>query len=128
MGIALIKLITGEDIIGNVIEVNDYNVSVKLPLRAHTTMNGNIPAVQLVRYMLLGDLNDQVDFNSDHILAISTPMQKALDYYTKIVDNMEEGTESVERALDGTHSGFSDDGDITDKELIDLITGKVTIQ
>lgn len=129
MGIALLKLITGEDVIGDIISVTDATVSVSVPLRAHTTMHDEVPAVQLVRYMLLGELSDPVDFNSEHILAITTPMQKALDYYNKIVDNMDTGTKSVEQALDGTHPGFSDYGeDLSVQELIDLIAGKVTIQ
>lgn len=129
MGIALLKLITGEDVIGDIISVSDTTVSVNIPLRAHTTMHDDIPAVQLVRYMMLGDLSDAVDFNAEHVLAITTPMQKALDYYNKIVDNMDTGTKSVERALDGTHQGFSDySEDLSVEELIDLIAGKVTIQ
>jgi len=128
MAITLLKLITGEDVIGDVIEVTEFSVSVKLPLKAHTTMQDDIPAVQLVRYMLLGELGDLVDFNSEHILAMTTPMQKALDYYNKIADNMDSGTRSVEKALDGTHPGFSEYDDITVEELIDLMTGKATIQ
>ena len=128
MAITLLKLITGEDVIGDVIEVTEFSVSVKLPLKAHTTMHDDVPAVQLVRYMLLGNLEDLVDFNSDHILAMTAPMQKALDYYNKIADNMDSGTRSVEKALDGTHSGFSEYDDITVEELIDLMTGKATIQ
>lgn len=128
MAITLLKLITGEDVIGDVIEVTEFSVSVKLPLKAHTTMHDDVPAVQLVRYMLLGELGDLVDFNSEHILAMTTPMQKALDYYNKIADNMDSGTRSVEKALDGTHPGFSEYDDITVEELIDLMTGKATIQ
>ena len=128
MAITLLKLITGEDVIGDVIEVTEFSVSVKLPLKAHTTMHDDVPAVQLVRYMLLGNLDDLVDFNSEHILAMTTPMQKALDYYNKIADNMDSGTRSVEKALDGTHPGFSEYDDITVEELIDLMTGKATIQ
>lgn len=128
MAITLLKLITGEDIIGDVIEVTEFSVSVKLPLKAHTTMHDDVPAVQLVRYMLLGELGDLVDFNSEHILAMTAPMQKALDYYNKIADNMDSGTRSVEKALDGTHPGFSEYDDITVEELIDLMTGKATIQ
>ena len=128
MAITLLKLITGEDVIGDVIEVTEFSVSVKLPLKAHTTMHDDVPAVQLVRYMLLGELGDLVDFNSEHILAMTAPMQKALDYYNKIADNMDSGTRSVEKALDGTHPGFSEYDDITVEELIDLMTGKATIQ
>lgn len=128
MTITLLKLITGEDVIGDIVEVTEYQVSVRLPLRAHTSMREEVPSVQLVRYMLLGDLSDTVEFNSEHILAMTTPMQKALDYYNKIADNMDTGTKSVEQALDGTHPGYSEDGDISDQELIDLLTGKVTIQ
>lgn len=128
MAITLLKLITGEDVIGDVVDVTEYSVSVKLPLKAHTSMHDDIPAVQLVRYMLLGNLDDLVDFNSEHILAMTTPMQKALDYYNKIADNMDSGTRSVEKALDGTHPGFTEDGDISVEELIDLMVGKVTIQ
>ena len=128
MAIALIKLITGEDIIGDVTAQSESYVSVRLPLRAHTAMQGNVPSVQLVRYMLLGDLEDNVDINSEHILAITTPMKKALDYYNNIADNMDEGTRSVEKAMDGTHPGYSEDDDISVDELVDLLAGKVTIQ
>ena len=128
MSVALIKLITGEDIIGDIITVNDTTVTVMKPLRAVTNTEGGIPSINLIRYALLGDMDDLVDFNGEHVMSITKPMQKALDYYTKICDNMSVGSKSIEDALDGTHTGYPDDNDLSVQEMVDLLTGKVTIQ
>ena len=127
MGIALLKLITGEDIIGDIVEVSDYTMSVMRPLRAIVSTETGVPTINLVRYALLGDMNDLVDFNIDHIMSTTSPMQKAVDYYTNLCDNMSVGSKSIEDALDGTHTGYPDD-DLSVQEMVDLLTGKVTIQ
>ena len=128
MAITLLKLITGEDIIGNIVNVNDATISIMKPLRAVTNTEGGIPSINLIRYALLGDMDDLVDFNSEHVMAMTKPMQKALDYYVNICDNMSVGSKSIEDALDGTHSGYPDDNDLSVQEMVDLLTGKVTIQ
>lgn len=128
MGIALLKLINGEDIIGDIVEVSDYTMSVLRPLRAIPSTETGVPTINLVRYALLGDMDDLVDFNIDHIMSTTSPMQKAVDYYTKVCDNMSVGSKSIEDALDGTHAGYSEDNDLSVQEMVDLLTGKVTLQ
>ena len=128
MGITLLKLITGEDIIGDIVNVNDATISIMKPLKAVVNTERGIPSINLIRYVLLGDMDDLVDFNSEHVLSMTKPMQKALDYYVNICDNMSVGSKSIEDALDGTHAGYSEDNDLSVKEMIDLLTGKVTMQ
>ena len=128
MGITLLKLITGEDIIGDIVNVNDATISIMKPLKAVVNTERGIPSINLIRYALLGDMDDLVDFNSEHVLSMTKPMQKALDYYVNICDNMSVGSKSIEDALDGTHAGYSEDNDLSVKEMIDLLTGKVTMQ
>jgi hypothetical protein len=128
MGIALLKLITGEDVIGDVVDVNEATVSILRPLKAVVSTDRGVPSINLVRYALLGDMDDFVEFNNEHVMSLTKPMQKAVDYYTKICDNMSVGSKSIEDAIDGTHAGYPDDNDLSVQEMIDLLTGKVTLQ
>lgn len=128
MSIALLKLITGEDIIGDVITVNDATISVMKPLKVVVNTERGIRTINLIRYALLGDMDDFVEFNNEHVMSMTKPMQKALDYYVNICDNMSIGSKSIEDALDGTHTGYSDGDNLSVQEMIDLLTGKVTMQ
>lgn len=128
MSVTLLKLITGEDVIGDIVSVSEVTVSIMKPLKAVVSTERGVPSINLVRYALLGDMDDCVDFNREHIMAMTKPMHKALDYYTKICDNMSVGSKSIEDAIDGTHAGYSEDNDLSVQEMVDLLTGKVTLQ
>lgn len=119
--IVTLMLITGEEIVGEFVSADDYQIIMKKPVVVHHTQIIGTHASRLDRYMTLDSGEVDTVFYLQHILASAKCSQKTVDYYTKIVDKC------YNDSLQEIANTSKEDG-ITPEEIITLISGRRTIQ
>lgn len=85
----LLKIITGQEVIGKVIKLDEQYAHVEKPLaviyRFHFA--STTPSIALSKYMLLGD-DRVIAFPLGAIIGITDPKESFLNYYNIIVDKL----------------------------------------
>ena len=119
--IITIMLISGEEIVGEFVNADDYQIIMKRPVVVHHTQIIGSHASRLDRYMTLDSGEVDTIFYLRHILASAKCSQKTVDYYTKIVDKC------YNDSLQEIANPSKEDG-ITAEELMSLISGRRTVQ
>ena len=122
--IITILLLSGEELIAELIESLGDRLRVKKPLRVECTEIGDRVVTRLNTFMLLND-GDETMIYMRHVVATSKSAQKVVDYYTKAVDKWYNDSFTEAPGIDEkTGAGYG----ITDEEILSLISGRIKIQ
>lgn len=100
--ITLIKLVTGDEIVGEVVDLiegDDRMLLIKNPLRVvyQQTPRG-VPNTVIARFLVFGE-SDSVVFNADCIVAVSQPRESFVNYYRSALKHYEDLDEELDEQL-----------------------------
>lgn len=100
--ISIIKLSTGEEIVGEIDEAKNNDpdfvlVSNPLKIMYQPTTYGS-PNTYIARYMMFGKGN-QVALHSKHVVAVCEPRDSFVVYYKKAVEQYQKTEEDIDHQL-----------------------------
>ena len=104
----LLKLTTGENIIGEILQDTPTLVIIKHPLRAMLVPKENGASLALMRWDFLFNF-ESVSFNKNSIIAFGQVSNEIEEAYT----------ESIHRYYNQEHSSTEDKSDSSDEEFMD---------
>lgn len=101
--ITFIKLVTGEEIIGEVVDIvegDDKMLLLKNPLKViyQQTPRG-VPNTVVARFMVFGE-SENIVFNTDLIVAVSQPRKSFINYYLSALEHYKELDEELDDQLE----------------------------
>jgi hypothetical protein len=122
MSIVTILLASGEELVADYIDHDDMQIRVRQPLRIEYAERDNDVYSRLCRFMSQEDGKETILYMR-HVVATSQCSQKAVDYYTKVVDKY------YGDSLNTSHNPEEvGDHDITTEEILSLISGRIKLQ
>ena len=127
--IYLIKLINGDEVIGDIVEEQENTITVSNPLQIETVFNENTGTDHLMMsmYMPLGKIQEPLKYNKWHILQMVPARDQVIRYYYNSLEYNSKLSESIENTINHTNNTMESRENFSNNEQVYIHSASKTV-